>query len=104
MFEILKSMLGIAPAENFQELMQKGAKIIDVRTEMEYRAGHIPGSVNIPLDRLTQHLSKLKKDSHFITCCASGMRSASARQIMRSNGFAHVYNGGGWASLQHKIR
>jgi rhodanese-related sulfurtransferase len=103
MFDMLKTMLGIAPAENFAELMQKGAKIIDVRTEMEYRTGHIPGSVNIPLDRLTLHLGKLKKDTPIITCCASGMRSASARQIMRTNGFTEVYNGGGWASLQHKL-
>ncbi|HVZ24566.1 MAG TPA: rhodanese-like domain-containing protein [Sediminibacterium sp.] len=104
MFDVLKSMLGIAPADNFAELIQKGAQIIDVRTEMEYKTGHIPGSVNIPLDRLAQQLGKLTKDKPFITCCASGMRSASARQLMRSNGFTEVYNGGGWASLQHKLR
>ncbi|HWR33606.1 MAG TPA: rhodanese-like domain-containing protein, partial [Chitinophagaceae bacterium] len=84
-------------------LMQQGAQIIDVRTIGEYRSGHIRGSVNIPLDTLQQNLSKLKKDKPIITCCASGMRSGSAKNILKSNGFAEVYNGGGWVSLQNKI-
>jgi len=37
-----------------------------------------------------------------ITCCASGMRSASAKSILKQNGF-EVYNGGGWTALQHKL-
>jgi len=49
-------------------------------------------------------LSKLKKDKPIITCCASGMRSASAKSILKSNGFTEVHNGGGWSSLQNKIR
>jgi rhodanese-related sulfurtransferase len=31
------------------------------------------------------------------------MRSASAKSILQSNGFANVHNGGGWMSLQNKI-
>ncbi|HEY4629318.1 MAG TPA: rhodanese-like domain-containing protein, partial [Flavobacterium sp.] len=38
-----------------------------------------------------------------ITCCASGMRSASAKSILKSSGFTKVYNGGGWSSLKNKI-
>jgi rhodanese-related sulfurtransferase len=49
-------------------------------------------------------LAKLKdKNQPIITCCASGMRSASAKSILQSNGFTQVYNGGGWSSLQNKI-
>jgi rhodanese-related sulfurtransferase len=48
-------------------------------------------------------LNKLKKDNPIITCCASGMRSASAKSILKSNGFTEVHNGGGWSSLQNKL-
>jgi rhodanese-related sulfurtransferase len=49
-------------------------------------------------------LQKLNKDTIIITCCASGMRSASAKNILKSNGFTNVYNGGGWSTLQSKLQ
>ena len=103
MLGTLKKILGIGPSVNFAELVANGAQIIDVRTEAEYRGGHIKGSVNIPLNILQSKTSKIKKDKPVITCCASGMRSASAKSILKAKGF-DVHNGGGWMSLQHKIR
>ena len=99
----LKNILGLGTPVNFSELVKNGAIIVDVRTKGEYQGGHIKGSINIPLDTLSSNLSKLKKDKTVITCCASGMRSASAKNILKSNGFQEVHNGGGWMKLQHKI-
>lgn len=93
----------MGPATDFGALVKSGAQIIDVRTPGEFSTGHIRGSVNIPLDRLSQQLSKLNKKKPVITCCASGMRSASAKQLLLANGFTEVYNGGGWAGLQNRI-
>lgn len=104
MLGLLKKMFGAGPAVDYNELVNKGAQVIDVRTPMEYRGGHIKGSVNIPLDMLQRNLSKIKKDKPVITCCASGMRSATAKNILKSNGFSEVYNGGGWTGLQHKLK
>jgi rhodanese-related sulfurtransferase len=84
--------------------MKQGATIIDVRTKGEFASGHISGSVNIPLQNLQNNLSKINKDKPVITCCASGMRSASAKNILKANGFTEVHNGGGWMSLKNKIR
>jgi len=103
MIETIKKIFGIGPKVNYQELIVQGAVIVDVRTKGEYQSGHVKGSINIPLDNLGNNLSKIKKDKPVITCCASGMRSASAKNILRSNGFKEVYNGGGWMSLQNKI-
>lgn len=104
MFELLKRFLGIAPKVDLAELVKAGAAIIDVRTKGEYAGGHIRGSVNIPLDRLQANISKLKdKSKPIITCCASGMRSASAKGVLKSNGFTNVYNGGAWMSLRRKL-
>jgi rhodanese-related sulfurtransferase len=80
-----------------------GAQIIDVRTRGEFHGGHIKGSINIPLQNLTGQLSKIKKDKPVITCCASGMRSSSAKSVLQSNGYQEVHNGGGWMSLKNRI-
>ena len=85
---------------DLQEVISNGAVILDVRTKLEYQSGHLRNSVNIPIDNLPQNIKKLNKNKPIITCCASGARSASARRILKSNGFEQVYNGGSWYSLR----
>ena len=104
MINQLKEMFGLGPKVDYKQLTKEGAIILDVRTKGEYNSGHIKGSVNIPLDSLSKNLNKLKKDKTIITCCASGMRSASAKSLLKANGFQSTYNGGGWASLKNKIK
>lgn len=103
MINIIKNLFGFGSKANYAQLVEQGAVIIDVRTKAEYQQGHIKGSQNIPLNNLSNHYSKLKKDKPIIICCASGMRSAQAKNILKSNGYTEVYNGGGWNSLQNKI-
>lgn len=104
MINSLKQLLGIGPKADFSELVKSGAIILDVRSKREYATGHIKGSINISLDTLGGNLDKLKdKNKPIITCCASGMRSASAKSILKSNGYTQVHNGGGWYGLQNKI-
>lgn len=104
MINTLKKLFGIEPALNYAELVKNGATILDVRSKGEFAGGHIKGSINISVDTLRNNLAKLKdKNKPIITCCASGMRSASAKSILQSNGYANVYNGGGWNSLQNKL-
>jgi len=104
MLNALKNFLGIEPKVDLAKLVKQGAVILDVRSKGEYYGGHIKGSINISVDSLSSNLNTLKKDIPIITCCASGMRSASAKLILKSNGFSDVYNGGGWMSLQNKIK
>jgi phage shock protein E len=104
MIQKLKQILGFGPGVDYKSLIQNGGIIIDVRTKGEFQGGHINGSLNIPLNVLSNNISKLKKDKAIITCCASGMRSASAKSILKSSGFTEVHNGGGWMSLQNKIK
>jgi rhodanese-related sulfurtransferase len=100
----LSKLFGGGPSVDFTELVKNGAQLVDVRSDGEYRGGHIKGSVNYPLDRLPQLAAKLKKDQPVITCCASGMRSGSAKSWLSANGFKEVYNGGSWNSLQRKLQ
>lgn len=103
MLNTIKNLLGLGPKVDLKELVKAGAVIVDVRSKGEYLGGHIRGSINIPLQNLEANISKLKKDKPIITCCASGMRSASAKGILKSKGFAEVHNGGGWMSLQSRL-
>lgn len=104
MLNAIKNLFGLGTKTDFKALLQSGAQIVDVRTKGEYQSGHIKGSINIPLDSLSNNVSKIKKDKPIITCCASGMRSSSAKAYLKGKGFVDVHNGGGWMSLQNKIR
>lgn len=104
MINAIKNLLGLGPKVDYKKLVKQGAIILDVRSKGEYASGHIKGSINISVDTLNKNLDKLKdKNKTIITCCASGMRSASAKSILKSNGYANVHNGGGWASLKSKL-
>ncbi len=105
MINAIKNLLGIGPKVDYAQLVKEGAIILDVRSKGEYAGGNIKGSINISVDQLGNNLDKLKdKNKPVITCCASGMRSASAKSFLKSKGYAHVHNGGGWMSLQNKLK
>ena len=100
MFQTIKNLLGIGPKVDMAELISGGAAIIDVRSRSEYASGHVKGSINIPLDQLASNLNRLKKkDQPIITCCASGMRSGSAKSYLKSQGYTQVHNGGPWQNV-----
>ena len=85
--------------------MNNGGIIIDVRSEAEFYSGYIENSLNIPLGDLPSRLDYLKdKDQAIITCCASGMRSAVAAKLLSAKGYTNVVNGGGWSSLEGKLK
>ncbi|MEZ4792716.1 MAG: rhodanese-like domain-containing protein [Gelidibacter sp.] len=85
------------------EFLEKGAIILDVRTQREWDNGHIKSAKHIPLDDLQNHIEELRKlDKPVITCCASGARSAKAAEYLNLNNIIAT-NGGGWLSLKKKL-
>lgn len=66
--------------------------VIDVRTPDEYRAGHIPHSLNMPIDQLGRRLGELAgvKDRQFAVVCESGGRSKQGVEMLRRAGFQSV--------------
>ena len=65
--------------------------VLDVRESSEYAAGHIAGSMSIPLGKLSSRMSELPKDREIICVCASGSRSSSAARHLLKNGYT-VFN------------
>jgi phage shock protein E len=104
MINTIKNLFGMGSKTDYAQLVKEGAIILDVRSKREFESGHIRGSMNIPVEQLLNNLNKLQdKRKPIITCCASGMRSASAKNLLKSKGYSEVYNGGGWSSLQSRL-
>lgn len=86
--------------DDLPELLKKGAVILDVRTEKEYKTGHIEGSVNISLGTIRDRYVELDPEKTYITVCSHGLRSVKAENILKERGFKHIYNGGAWTDLE----
>lgn len=88
--------------EGLPQLIKKGAVILDVRTEKEYRTGHIEGSMNISLGEIRERYIELDRDKTYITVCSHGLRSVKVESILKEKGFK-VYNGGAWSDLEKSL-
>ena len=95
------NLFGTRSKDDLKELLNNGALLLDVRTRGEYASGHAENSKNIPLDELGSSLNKLNKEQNIVVVCASGMRSGSAVNMMKRNGFTNCYNGGSWVNFSH---
>ena len=63
---------------------------LDVRQRAEWRAGRVPGAINIELGELQEHLDGLPRGFPLVSACASGMRSTTAASILLRDGFTDV--------------
>ena len=79
-------------AAKFAELASSGIKVIDVRTQGEYDAGHIPGAVNMPVDQIQTLAASLDPKQPVAVYCATGSRSVSAADYLKQAGFTKIYN------------
>jgi hydroxyacylglutathione hydrolase len=75
--------------------------VLDVRTATEFRAGHIPGALHIPLGRLPEAAGSLPPDSAVIVHCQGGARSVIALSVLMKLGYRNLINlTGGFADYQ----
>ncbi len=92
LFFVFTRLGKVAPAKA-HGLVEGGALLVDVRTEAEFASGHLPGALNVPLDRLSGKAAPLvEKGKPIVVYCASGMRSASAKRILARAGAGEVYD------------
>lgn len=98
---MLGSLLGFRKRVDIAHMLAGGALILDVRTPAEFREGHALDAVNIPLDSLPSELGRLDKRRPIVTCCRSGIRSATAAALLTHNGFM-AHNGGTWQRVEQQ--
>lgn len=90
---------GGSSSTNAGLVIPDGAQIVDVRSAGEYRSGHAPGTMNLPLNQLERRLGELDPSRPVVLCCASGARSAAAYAILKQAGFHDLQDAGPWTSL-----
>ncbi|MDY7102284.1 MAG: FAD-dependent oxidoreductase [Actinomycetota bacterium] len=91
---------GTAPAIGWDELgdtLTAGASLVDVRTAVEHDDGHIPGSINVPVDELRHRLDEIPPGP-LVVYCAGGQRAHTAATYLAGIGRDVVNLDGGWAT------
>jgi rhodanese-related sulfurtransferase len=107
LFAFLLSSLGTscsAPQEGYPKISQDDLLarirsdspplIVDVRSSREFSKGHVPGAVNIPYRRISDHLDELRASEGrgIVVYCAVGGRTMVAKKVLLEAGFKNVFH------------
>lgn len=85
--------------EKAHQMVDGGARLVDVRTPREFAAGHLEGAVNIPLQDLPNRYQEIgPPQTAVVVYCAQGPRSSMAERFLRTQGYADVHNLGGMST------
>ena len=82
------------------DLVKEGATLVDVRENNEWKSGHAPRAVHIPLGQIDQGARRLTKTRPVVVVCASGMRSRTAAKHLRTLGYEATSVSGGMTAWQ----
>ncbi|MCX6912290.1 MAG: rhodanese-like domain-containing protein [Verrucomicrobia bacterium] len=96
-FLLLKRLSLVTPA-TAREWLNKGALVVDVRSEGEFQERHLPGAINIPLGRLGDEMARRAPDKEqaILLHCLSGTRSGMAKARLKQMGYRNVFNLGSY--------
>jgi rhodanese-related sulfurtransferase len=82
------------------ELVRGGATLLDVRENSEWKSGHAPGAVHVPLGDIDKAPRRLRQGRPVVVMCASGMRSRTAAKHLRGLGWDAASLSGGMMAWQ----
>jgi rhodanese-related sulfurtransferase len=85
----------VSALDAHERASSREAVILDVRERHEWKAGHVPGSKNIPLSKLTARAGELASQLSYVAVCRSGSRSRVATARLRGAGLDVVNLKGG---------
>lgn len=97
-FIAIRNMLPVAGIRNAtadelkKDTRKKDKQWIDVRTLGEFKARHINGFKNIPLQQLSARVKELDPEREVVVMCQSGMRSQKAARLLKKKGFKKITN------------
>ncbi|MBU15313.1 MAG: sulfurtransferase [Gammaproteobacteria bacterium] len=82
----------VGPQQAVMLINRKDAVVVDIRDKKEFDAGHIVDSINIPLAKLKQRVSELKKhkDKPVLVVCKLGQHSGDAAKTLEEAGHSEV--------------
>jgi rhodanese-related sulfurtransferase len=89
MFSILRRSTPEISVDELARLLRDGSvRLLDVREDWEYRRGHVPGALHIPLGQLAHRVAELERGTAIAVICQSGHRSLGATDFLLARGFA----------------
>lgn len=95
-------LMGHPSREDIARALRAGATVLDIRSDEEYREGHVPGALHIPLGELLKRLPSIPKDQPVVTCNAADAQSGTAAEILEAHGFIAL-DGGAWTSIARAL-
>lgn len=98
----IDSIPEISSAELEEARKYDNRTVLDVRRQVEYEEGHVPGAINIAHTRLLPRLDELKKDTTYLVYCRTGARASAATSLMKGNGFDVIYVNGEYADWAYQ--
>ncbi|MCC7383424.1 MAG: rhodanese-like domain-containing protein [Deltaproteobacteria bacterium] len=89
----IMSRVGRTSPTEARQLVEGGARLLDVRTPAEFASGHLPGALNVPVAELQRRISEVgAKDRPVVVYCRSGSRSRWATSLLKEAGFQAVHD------------
>jgi phage shock protein E len=78
--------------EKAREMIKNGeiTKVVDVRTLVEWNAGHYPSAIHIPVDKLKE-TNLITETDHILIYCNTGTRARKAAELLQSMGYKNVH-------------
>jgi phage shock protein E len=100
-FLLFKRLMLLGPAAA-RDWLEKGAIVIDVRSEGEFRERHLPAAINIPLGQLREEIARRAPDKEqpLLLHCLSGGRSGVGKGMLRRMGYRNVFNLGSYGRAE----
>jgi len=100
-FLLLKRLTLVTQAAA-REWLNKGALVIDVRSDGEFQERHLPGAINIPLGQLRDEIARHAPDKAqpLLLHCLSGTRSGLGKGMLRRMGYRNVFNLGSYGRAE----
>ena len=97
--------IGLISLQKARAYLQNGALLVDVRSTAEFKAHHLPGAMNVPLDILHSSAQSYLPDKKKVLLlhCHSGTRSAVACRVLKQIGYSSVFNIGSLGRAQKVI-
>ena len=84
-----------------KDLLNKGAKLVDVRTYYEFSQGALKDALNMPINSFHYAVEDLDRDDTILLYCRSGARSEMAKNYLKSHGYPNVHNIGSYSLLNN---
>ena len=89
--------------DKVEEMRNKNAFFLDVRSPDEFDLGAIEGAINIPHTEIRDRLNEIPKDRPIVVNCAIGLRGYLGERMLRQHGYTEVYNLTGGFSTYHTV-